>query len=212
MCFHLRLLAEVGQLPANPAAERALVVVVVAAALTAVALAAGGTGGSVSVAGRGVGVSGGRVGVAAVLAAALTPVAGLGLSSGVGVSARVAVGATGVVVVAGSGGSWLGGVEGGGLDGGLLDDGVLDVQGLLDALVGGQALLASGLLVGGDGGGQVLLVLLDLLVNTVEGLGRVDLGGDVCLCGSAGLLDGEASTEGTGQGVVSATDCADVSS
>lgn len=78
-------------------------------------------------------------------------------------------------------------------------------------MIRGQALLASGLLVGGDGGGQVLLVLRDLLLDTVEGLCRLDLGGDVGLLGGAGLLDGEASTEGAGQGVVSASDCADVS-
>lgn len=190
VCFHFPLLTEVGQLPADPATERALVVVVlVAATLTTLALTGGGTSSGVGVSSRGVGIS-------AVLATALTSIATLSLR----------------VVATGLGRSWLGEVDNGGLGGGLLDDGVRDVEDLLDALVGGQALLASGLLVGGDGGGQVLLVLCDLLLNTVEGLCRLDLGGDVCLLSAAGLLDSEASTEGTGQGVVSATDCADVSS
>lgn len=180
--------------------------------MTAVALATSGTGSSVSVSSRGVAIARSRVSVAAVLASALAPVAGLSLSTVVvGVAGRVAV-VAGVVVAASSRGSRLGGVEGGGLDGRLLDDGVLDVEGLLDSVVSGQALGASGLLVGGDGGGEILLVLLDLLLNAVECLGGVDLGGDVGLRGGTGLLDGEASTEGAGQGVVSATDCADVSS
>lgn len=181
--------------------------------MTAVALATSGTGSSVSVSGRGVTIARSRVGIATVLASALAPVAGLSLSTVVvvGVAGRVAV-VAGVVVAASSRGSRLGGVEGGGLDGRLLDDGVLDVEGLLDSVVSGQALGASGLLVGGDGGGEILLVLLDLLLNAVECLGGVDLGGDVGLRGGTGLLDGEASTEGPGQGVVSATDSADISS
>lgn len=210
----LPLLAEVGQLSTDPATERALVVVVVVTtALTA--LATSGTSSSVSVsscgvASRGVTISRRGISVAAVLAAALAPVASLSLSCVVVVSTRVGVVAG--VGVASSRGSRLSGIKGGGLDGRLLDDGVRDVEDLLDGLVGSQALGASGLLVGGDGGGQVLLVLRDLLLNAVEGLCRADLGGDVCLRGGAGLLDGEASAEGTGQGVVSASDCADVSS
>lgn len=175
--------------------------------MTSIALATSGTG--CGVASCGVTISRRGVSIAAVLATTLAPVTSLSLTTGVGVSARVSVVAG--VGVAGSRGSRLGGVEGGGLDRRLLDDGVRDVEDLLDGLVGRQALGASGLLVGGDGGGQVLLVLRDLLVNAVEGLCRADLGGDVCLRGGAGLLDGEASTEGTGQGVVSASDCADVS-
>lgn len=181
--------------------------------MTAVALAASSTSSSTSssVSGRGVAISRCRVSVAAVLATALAPVASLSLTSGVGVSGRIA-GVSGVVVVASSARSRLSGTEGGGLDGRLLDDGVSNVEDLLDARVSGLALGASLLLVGGDGGGQVLLVLGDLLVDTVEGLCRGDLGGDVGLRGGTGLLDGEASTEGAGQGVVSASDCADVSS
>lgn len=178
--------------------------------------ATSGAGSSVSVtsrgvASRGVTISRSRVGIAAVLATTLAPVAGLSLSTVVvGVSTRVGV--AGVVVAASSRGGRRGGVEGGGLDGGLLDDGVGDVEDLLDFLVGSHTLGASLLLVGGDGGVQVLLVLGDLLVNSIECLCRANLGGDVCLGGGAGLLDGEASAEGTGQGVVSASDCADVSS
>lgn len=157
----------------------------------------------------GVAISRRGIGIAAVLATTLAPVASLSLATGVGVPARVGVVAG--VGVGGPRGSRLSGLEGGRLDGRLLDDGVLDVEDLLDGLVGSQALGASGLLVGGDGGGQVLLVLGDLLLNAVEGLCRGDLGGDVRLLSGAGLLDGEASTEGTGQGVVSASDCADVS-
>lgn len=212
ICSTPRLLAEVGQLSSDPASE-ALVVVVVATTLTAVALAASSTSSSTSssVSGRGIAISRGRVSVATVLATALAPVASLSLTSGVGVSGRVA-GVAGVVVVASSARSRLSGIEGGGLDGRLLDDGVSNVEDLLDARVSGLALGASLLLVGGDGGGQVLLVLGDLLVDTVEGLCRGDLGGDVGLRGGTGLLDGEASTEGAGQGVVSASDCADVAS
>lgn len=198
------LLAEVGQLSTDPATEA--LVVVVSSALTSIALATSGT--SCSVASRGVTISRRGVSIAAVLASTLAPVTSL--TTSVGVSARVSVVAG--VGAASSRGSRLGGVKGGGLDGRLLDDGVLDVEGLLDAVVRSQALGASGLLVGGDGGGEVLLVLGDLLLNAVEGLCRGDLGGDVCLLSSAGLLDGEASTEGTRQGVVSASDCADVSS
>lgn len=211
------LVPEVGQLSTDPASERALVVVVVGLVVVTTALTAtSGAGGSVPVTSRGVasrGVTVARccVGIAAVLATTLAPVASLGLSSGVGVSARVGV-VAGVVVAASSRGGRRGGVEGGGLDGGLLDDGVGDVEDLLDFLVGSHTLSASLLLVGGDGGVQVLLVLGDLLVNAVECLCRADLGGDVCLRSGAGLLDGEASAEGTGQGVVSASDCADVSS
>lgn len=212
ICLTLRLLAEVGQLSSDPASEALVVVVVVASTLTAVALAASSTSSS-TVSGRGVGISRGRVSVAAVLATALAPVASLSLTSVVvGVSGRVAV-VSGVVVVVGSSArSRLSGIEGGCLDGRLLDDGVRDVEDLLDARVSGLALGASLLLVGGDGGGQVLLVLGDLLVDTVEGLCRGDLGGDVGLRGGTGLLDGEASTEGAGQGVVSASDRADVAS
>lgn len=182
--------------------------------MTAVALAASSTSSTSSstVSGRGVGISRGRVSVAAVLATTLAPVASLSLTSVVvGVSGRVAV-VSGVVVVGSSARSRLSGIEGGGLDGRLLDDGVRDVEDLLDARVSGLALGASLLLVGGDGGGQVLLVLGDLLVDTVEGLCRGDLGGDVGLRGGTGLLDGEASAEGAGQGVVSASDRADVAS
>ena len=207
------LLAEVGQLPTDPTAERALVVlVVVAATLTTIALA---TGGSVSVSGSRVAISGGRIGVTAVLASALASVAGLGLTSVVVVVVVVVVSASiGTVVVvvlassrrsssAGLGERWC-------LDGGILDDGVLLVEDLLDRGCGSLALIAPLLLVGGDGGVQVLLVLLDLLLHAVEGLGGGDVRGDVCLGGGAGLLDGEAAAEGTGQGVVSASDCADV--
>lgn len=211
ICLTPRLLTEVGQLSSDPASE-ALVVVVVATTLTAVALAASSSASSSTVSGRGVGISRGRVSVAAVLATALAPVASLSLTSVVvGVSGRVAV-VSGVVVVGSSARSRLSGVEGGGLDGRLLDDGISNVEDLLDARVSGLALGASLLLVGGDGGGQVLLVLGDLLVDTVEGLCRGDLGGDVGLRGGTGLLDGEASAEGAGQGVVSASDCADVAS
>lgn len=213
ICLTPRLLTEVGQLSSDPASEALVVVVVVATTLTAVALAASSSASSSTISGRGVGISRGRVSVAAVLATALAPVASLSLTSVVvGVSGRVAV-VTGVVVVVGSSArSRLSGIEGGGLDGRLLDDGVRDVEYLLDARVSGLALGASLLLVGGDGGGQVLLVLGDLLVDTVEGLCRGDLGGDVGLRGGTGLLNGEASAEGAGQGVVSASDCADVAS
>lgn len=211
ICLTPRLLAEVGQLSSDPASEALVVVVVVATTLTAVALAASSTSSS-TVSGRGVGISRGGVSVAAVLATALAPVAGLSLTSVVvGVSGRVAV-VSGVVVVGSSARSRLSGIEGGGLDGRLLDDGISNVEDLLDARVSGLTLGASLLLVGGDGGGQVLLVLGDLLVDTVEGLCRGDLGGDVGLRGGTGLLDGEASAEGAGQGVVSASDCADVAS
>lgn len=209
ICLTPRLLAEVGQLSSDPASEALVVVVVVTSTLTAVASS---SGSSVSISSRGIAISRGGISVAAVLATALAPVASLSLPAVVvGVSGRVAV-VTGVVVVVGSSARGrLSGIEGGGLDGRLFDDGVLDVEDILDALVSGLALGASLLLVGGDGGGQVLLVLRDLLVDTIFGLGSVDLGGDVCLRGGTGLLDGEASTEGAGQGVVSASDCADVS-
>lgn len=194
------LVAEVGQLPTDPASET-LVVVVVASALAAVALATSGTGSSTvsssGVSGSGVAVTRRGVSIAAVLAVLLS-VAG----SVAGVSA----------VVSSAGGGWGRGLERGGLDGGLLDDGILLVQDLLNIRGRSLALGASFLHVGGDGGLEVLLVLRDLLVDTVFGLRGGDLGGDVCLGGGAGLLDGEASTEGTGQGVVSAADCADVSS
>lgn len=186
--------------------------------MAAIALATG--GGTVSVSSRGVAVSRGGVGIATVLATALTSVAVLGLSVAVAVAVVVVVVSTSVgtvvvvivvVLASGGSGSRTGLGEGRGLDGGVLDDGVLLVEDLLDRCGGGLALGTSLLLVGGDGGSEVLLVLLDLLLHAVEGLGRGDVSGDVGLGGGAGLLDGEAAAKGAGQGVVSASDCADVS-
>lgn len=72
--------------------------------------------------------------------------------------------------------------------------------------------LGSGGLVGSDGAGEVGLVKLDLLLDFGLGGGSGDLRGDVGLCVGVGLLDGEAATERTGEGVVAAANGADVAS
>lgn len=113
------------------------------------------------------------------------------------------------------GGSRARGGTGGGGHGGCLDGGGLahdaDAEHLVVARDGVQLGGGAVDLVGGDGGGQVDLVLLDLGLDPLEGLGGGDVGGHVGLGGGIGLLDGEAATEGTGEGVVTASDGADVS-
>lgn len=160
-----------------------------------VTLGAGGTGGA-----RGVGTLGGvRVALGGSTSTS-TGVVGVALGGALLAVARAGVG---VGTGGGSGGGGSGGVtrrvEGGvggaGLDGGgLADDGRGDHLG---DLVGGGDLGGGALvLVGGDGGGEVLLVLLDLRLHVLEGLGRGDLRGDVGLGLAVGLLDGEAATCG----------------
>lgn len=67
-------------------------------------------------------------------------------------------------------------------------------------------------MVGSNGAGEVGLVKLDLLLDIGLGGGGGDLRGDVGLYVGVDLLDGEAATERTGQGVVAAADGADVTS
>jgi hypothetical protein len=67
-------------------------------------------------------------------------------------------------------------------------------------------------LVGIYSSAQIHVVLLDLLVDTVKCLGGRDLFGGVDSRGIVNLLDSEAASKGTGDGVVAAANGADVSS
>lgn len=84
-------------------------------------------------------------------------------------------------------------------------------QNLVGGISSGQLLGSSVFLVGGSGGGEVLNILLNLRENTLQLGGGLDVLGGVLSRSDIGLLDGEAATEGTGDGVVTAADSADVS-
>lgn len=68
------------------------------------------------------------------------------------------------------------------------------------------------LLVGINGGCEILVVLGDLLGNTGLGLSGCDLVGRLSSGLDIGLLDSEASSEWTSNSVVTASDSANVSS
>lgn len=111
----------------------------------------------------------------------------------------------------GGGAIGIGRVGGGRLhDLGLADDGRLDHGSDLGG--GGELFGGAGVLVGGDGGRQVSLVELHLLLDGGLAGGGGDLRGDVGLDVGVGLLDGEAAAKGAGQGVVAAAHGADVAS
>lgn len=74
-----------------------------------------------------------------------------------------------------------------------------------------SSLVRTGVLVSLDRVLKVLLVLENLIVDTLQGLGGLDGLGSVGLLVGIGLLDGEAATERTGEGVVAASNGADVS-
>lgn len=93
----------------------------------------------------------------------------------------------------GSGGLVVGGVSSWGLhDSGLGNDARAHQLG--DVGHGGLLLRGTVDLVGGNGSGQVLLVLLDLSLHLVQGGGGRDLGCHVCLDVGVDLLDSEAAT------------------
>lgn len=169
----------------------------VAGSSSGVGIALGCSGGGVTSSSSGVAValgrSGGGVGVTSSGGGALGSLlagAGVGVASvGVGVaSAGVGVtggGARGVALLEGRVGGT--GLDGRGLDGDAGDDAVLDLLG------GGELLWGAVDLVCGDSDGEILLVLLDLGLDVLEGLGGGDLRGDVGLDVGVGLLDGEAA-------------------
>lgn len=88
------------------------------------------------------------------------------------------------------------------------DDGVAkkSVNGSL-VLIG---LVVGSVLVGLDGVREVLLVLENLSINSLELLSSLDVLRSVGLLVGIGLLNGEAATEGTSEGVVTASYGADV--
>lgn len=125
-----------------------------------------------------------------------------GTGSGVGTALLARAGTS---VGVGTGGGSSGGGSGGGVTllergvggaglngGGLADDGRGDH--LVDLGGGGGLGRGAEVLVGGDGDGEVHLVLLDLRLHVLEALGRGDLRGNVGLGLAIGLLDGEAAT------------------
>lgn len=79
------------------------------------------------------------------------------------------------------------------------------VDGLDASIVSGSRLL-----VGLDGGVQVLLVLQDLGHDIIKLLNGRDVGGGVLVGLDVGLLHGKAATEGTGRSRVEAADSADI--
>lgn len=72
------------------------------------------------------------------------------------------------------------------------------------------SLVVGSVLVGLDGVREVLLVLEDLSINSLELLSSLDVLRSVGLFVGIGLLNGEAATEGTSEGVVTASYGADV--
>ena len=74
-----------------------------------------------------------------------------------------------------------------------------------------SSLVRTGVLVSLDRVLKVLLVLENLIVDTLQGLGGLDGLRSVGLLVGIGLLNGEAATERTGEGVVAASNSADVS-
>lgn len=74
----------------------------------------------------------------------------------------------------------------------------------------GESLVGSGVLVCLDAGGKIFLVLSDLGVDLVSRQGGLDVGGGVDAGRGVDLLDSEAATKGTGLGVVTAANSADI--
>lgn len=94
--------------------------------------------------------------------------------------------------------------------GGLAGDG--EAEESLVVLDNVQLLRSSIDLVGSNGSGQVKLVLLDLVLDSLGINGATNLGSNVGLGVGVGLLDSKAATEGTSKGVVTTSDSADVAS
>lgn len=141
-----------------------------------------------------------------------------GIAIALGSVASVLAASVLVAVVGGSGSAGRGRSRGrrGSVDSNRLDSGSLGGDGEAEQ---GLVVLDSGLLrrgavhlVGSNGGGQVNLVLLDLVLHILQAGGGADLRSDVVLDVGVGLLDGEAATKGTSKGVVSAADSAHISS
>lgn len=74
----------------------------------------------------------------------------------------------------------------------------VDIGEGLDGLGGASVLVR------GDGAGKILLILEDLSLDLVVGQVGQDVGGGVDAGRGVGLLDGDAATEGSGLGVVTA--------